>query len=75
MRYEQGEKVLLGDRVELWHRQTGTVVCVLDDNQFDSRFPASEWSYLRHGTLIETEDGNLFHYSELDEDFRFVSRG
>ncbi len=56
-------------------RQVGTVVCILDDDQFTSRYPASEWSYLRQGTLIETEDGNLFHYLEPDEDFRFVSRG
>ena len=74
MRSTHQRRLRIGDRVELWSETLGTVVGVIDDDQFDARFSAAEWRYLEKGTLIETDDGNLFHYPELDEDFRILPR-
>jgi hypothetical protein len=75
MKYTDGQNVSVGDRVELWNSQQGTVVCSIDDDKFTSEFPRSEWNYLKSGFLVRTDDGELFHYEKPDEDFKLLRPG
>ena len=75
MKYSDGSKIKIGDRVKLWDGRYGTVVCSIDTNEFTSDFPKENWDYLKSGILIEMDRGELFHYPELDEDFEPVRSG
>ena len=72
MKYADGRLVVVGDRVNLWRRQPGTVVCSIDTDEFTADFPRSEWAYLERGVLIRADGGGLFHYTEPDEDFERI---
>lgn len=72
MKYDSGRDVLLGDRVKFGGGECGTVVCVFDTNQFSKDFPKKEWEYLKSGVLIKADSGEIFHYTEHDEDFEFL---
>jgi hypothetical protein len=74
MKYADGRPVDVGDRVRLSEDQCGTVVCSIDAGQYTSEYPQSAWAYLISGVLIKTDDGDLFHYDEPDEDFELVGR-
>jgi hypothetical protein len=65
----QGHKVVLGSRVQLWSQQHGTVVCDFDTGEFSEGFPETEWNYLKVGSLIQMDSGEIYHYEEPDEDF------
>jgi hypothetical protein len=72
MKYHSGREVAVGDRVKLWHDKRGTVVCSIDSGKYSPNFPREEWEYLASGIVIETDSGEVFHYSDPDEDFEFV---
>ena len=72
MKYADGRRVSIGDRVKLWEDQFGTVVCSIDTKEFSEEYPEDAWAHLNNGILIKTDDGELFHYDEPDEDFEFV---
>jgi hypothetical protein len=72
MKYQNGRVAAVGDRVRLWKNQYGTVVCSIDTKQFTPEHPQEQWEYLGAGIMIQTDDGNLFHYTEPDEDFEFI---
>jgi hypothetical protein len=74
MQYVDGRPVELGDRVRLWADCTGTVVCAIDNNAYLDSYPREEWSYLGRGVLIHTDDRQIFHYLEPDEDLALVER-
>lgn len=74
MKDGHGDKVQIGDKVELWPNQIGRVVCSFEDAQFSPDYPEAEWDYLKTGALIVTEDGIVFHYEQADENFRIVPR-
>ncbi|HWD58626.1 MAG TPA: hypothetical protein VG308_10130 [Stellaceae bacterium] len=69
MKYASGRDVMVGDRVKLSADEYGTVVCSVDTDEYTGDYPKSAWSYLDCGILIKTDDGELFHYTEPDEDF------
>jgi hypothetical protein len=73
MQYPSGRKVALGDRVKLWHGQRGIVVCSIDTKEFSPDFPQKDWGYLGHGIVIKTDSGEIFHYTEADEDFELIN--
>jgi hypothetical protein len=75
MKYLDGRDVTVGDRVKLWDDQYGVVVCSLDQKKFTAEYPKPEWAYLKSGILIQTDSGELFHYTEPDEDFRLIRSG
>lgn len=75
MNYENGEKVCMWDRVKLGGEDKGIVVFSVDDDQYNSLFPKTQWSYLQRGVMIDTTFGGLVHYPEKDEDLELVSRG
>jgi hypothetical protein len=72
MKYSDGQRVAVGDRVKLWDDEYGTVVSSIDTGEFTEEYPKAAWAYLSSGILIMTDDGDLFHYTEPDEDFELV---
>lgn len=75
MKYADGRPVVVGDRVRLWQDEYGTVVCSIDGGDYTIEYPKSAWGYLDGGILIKTDNGELFHYDEPDEDFELIARG
>jgi WD40 repeat protein len=73
MKYPDGRPVAVGDRVKLWDNEYGVVVCSIDTDAYTEDYPKAAWSYLNSGVLIKTDDGEIFHYNELDEDSELVS--
>jgi hypothetical protein len=73
MKYTDGRPIAVGDRVKLWEGQYGTVVCSIDTGEFTPQYARKDWDYLERGVLIESDNLELFHYTEHDEDFEFVS--
>lgn len=74
MKYADGQKVLLGDKVDLGGGMFGVVVCSLDDAEYASEYPESKWGQLKEGVLIKSEQAGLIHYVEANEDFLLVER-
>src|SRR5260370_9045724 len=72
MKYANGRHVTVGDRVKLWDDEYGIVVCSIDTGQFTKEYPKTAWAYLNSGMLIKTDDDELFHYTEPDEDFELL---
>jgi hypothetical protein len=76
MKYPNGQTVRIGDRVKLWDDEAGTVVCAIETEEFSKEYPKTEWGYLKSGIIVKTDTGEIFHYTEADEDFEFIgSRG
>jgi len=74
MRYSNGEPVLIGDKIDLGGGMTGTVVAVIDAGEFSNKYPASEWSYLSIGALVESPEGGIIHYPDSEHDFTLLER-
>jgi hypothetical protein len=72
MKYPNGHDVRVGDRVKLWRGQPGTVVCSIETGDFSTEYPKTEWAYLKHGIIVKTDSGEVFHYTEVDEDFELI---
>jgi len=53
----------------------GVVVADIDNGNYESPYLEAEWSYLKKGALIYSEQGGIFHYDEDHiRDITFVSR-
>ena len=65
-RYETGEPVHIGDAVEC-DGMIGNIVFVIEQREFSSEFPESQWSYLEHGFMFRSDEGILIHYDKFDE--------
>jgi hypothetical protein len=72
MKYPNGQDVRIGDRVKLWDDQPGTVVCSIETEDFSQEYPKAEWGYLKQGIIVKTDSGEVFHYTEADEDFELI---
>jgi hypothetical protein len=75
MRYPDGQEARLGDRVQLWEHNEGTVVCSLDTNEYTSDYPRERWQYLGSGVLILSEAAGLIHYKEPEPTTKLLFRG
>ena len=53
MNYPDGQKVEVGDEVELWQGCRGTIVDLIDEAKFTPDYEKSEWGYLERGVLVE----------------------
>lgn len=73
MHYSDGTPVRLGDRVKLGEAN-GTVVFIIDTDEFSPAYPASSWSYVQCGLMIDFDQFGLIHYTTPEEDIVFVSR-
>lgn len=45
----------------------GIVVADLDEGQFSSDYPRTEWGYLARGILVKTDEAGLVHYENAGE--------
>lgn len=73
MKYCDGRTIHLGDRVQLWKDKFGTIVCIIADSLFSDEFSQVDWAFLQKGLLIKTDDGQLIHSPEIDEDLILLS--
>jgi hypothetical protein len=69
VRYATGERVQLGDTIELTGSLRGTIVCVIDDGQYTAEYPEANWAYLQRGALIQTSEAGLVHCDDESELF------
>jgi hypothetical protein len=79
MKYPNGELAHIGDEVRLWFDKTGEergkVVCSIDTNEYSEDYPASEWSYLEKGILVNCAKAGLIHYLEPEKQMALIERG
>jgi hypothetical protein len=77
MKYTTGEPVLLGDIVDV-NEGNGPqcrVVVIIPSGEAESGFVASEWSYLKHGVMLQdTKVLGLLHLDELSPEHILVRR-
>jgi hypothetical protein len=74
VKYADGKPVLLGDKVGLGGGMTGIVVAVIDSGKYSDMYPASEWSYLLIGALIESKEGGVIHHPNSEGDLELLGR-
>ncbi len=75
MNYLSGQKIMVGDKVSLGGGMNGIVVCSIDDNQFSTAFPESDWrEVLKTGVLINSEQAGLIHFPEQNIDLELIER-
>jgi hypothetical protein len=75
MKYPDGSEVRLGDLVELWEGNNGTVVCSIDTGEYSGEFPKEQWEYLGSGVLVLSDNAGLIHYKEPERTMRLLHRG
>ena len=74
MKYQDGMEVRTGDKVKLSEGHYGVVVFSIDTDEYSPEYPKKEWSYLKKGVMINSEQIGLVHYEEPDEDMVLVER-
>ena len=73
MMYASGDRVELGDTVDLGASQRGIVVGIIGDGRYADGYRREDWSYLTSGLLIATEFGDL-RLDAPDEDLELIAR-
>lgn len=72
MKYNDGQRVLAGDVVEIDGRYHGVVIAAIDEGSY---LPGGEdWEYLAKGAMIDTDFAGLVHYPSDDEDLVLIRR-
>lgn len=74
MIYPSGEKIEVGDVVEMWPDNSGIVVCIFGDSEFAEGYPREEWEYLKSGVLIDSQQAGLIHFEESEPSFKLIRR-
>jgi hypothetical protein len=74
MNYLNGRPIVVGDLVELGGGMTGVVACTLEDGQAALGFSGDEWSDLKEGVLVQSEQAGLIHFSDPDIDLVLIRR-
>ncbi len=75
MNYPSGERVELGDVLKLWEGCYGVVVCSIDDSEYSPKYTKDDWSYLKSGVLIDSDQAGVTHYTQPESSFELVRRG
>lgn len=68
-----GQKIRVGDTVKLWEGCSGVVVCSMDDDEYTPEYPREEWSYLKTGVMIDSDQAGLIHYPRLTDKLQLLS--
>jgi len=55
----------LGDTIDI-DGVKGIVVCSMDNNEYSIKYSKEDWSYLKKGILVETEDMGLIHVEDTN---------
>lgn len=74
MKYKSGEVAKVGDVVQLWEGNLGEVVCSIDTGEYSEDYTFNEWSYLKEGILIMSDNAGLIHKVSSDEDLKLIKR-
>lgn len=74
MKYSDGKKVRLGDKVKLGKDENGIVVCSIDDDEYSDGYPKEQWGYLEKGVMINFPSYGLIHYKEPESDLKLLAR-
>ena len=74
MNYPDGQKVEVGDEVELWRGCRGTIVALIDEAKFAPDYEKSEWGYLERGVLVDSDAVGLLHQLKPDQNWKLVRR-
>lgn len=74
MRYSNGKKVELGDKIDLGDGVTAIIVGIIDENLYSEEYPKSDWEYLKSGLLMLTRDSTLLHYPKIEDEIKLISR-
>lgn len=74
MKYPDGQEAKLGDQVELWSGNHGTVMCSIDAGEYTADYPKEQWAYLGRGVVVWSEKAGLIHYTEPEPGMRLVKR-
>jgi hypothetical protein len=74
VKYADGQEVKVGDIVKLWSGCTGLVVANIDSDSYTENYPKTEWGYLKHGILVDTDTAGVIHYPEADEELQLITR-
>ena len=64
MKYMDGTKIKLGDKVLISKKHYGVVVADIDGNEYSESNPKEQWAYLGSGVMIDTDFGGLVHYQQ-----------
>lgn len=73
--YWDGQEVHVGDRVN--HAgHVGTIVFIIDPNEFSGGFEPSDWLSLGCGFMVKQDDGQMFYYGgdQSNEDTDLLQR-
>ena len=73
-RYSTGEEIHGGDRVR-YVGCSGTVVFVIDRNEYSPEFPVGHWSSHSSGFVVQTSALGLVLLLAADEDLELIGRG
>ena len=74
MHYCDGTKIQLADRVRLGDSD-GMVVALIGEGLYESKYLLKDWSYLKHGILINFNKDSLIYYENIEQDIIFIERG
>lgn len=74
MKYPDGQKVKLGDKVKLGQDVGGIVVCSIDTEEYSDEYPKEEWCYLEKGVLIKFPIHGLIHFEEPESELQLIGR-
>ncbi len=75
MKYEDGQDVMLGDRVRLGADEGGIVVASIDAAEYSEAYPEAQWGHLGKGVLIAFPSYGLIHYETAEPDLQLIRRG
>jgi hypothetical protein len=74
MKCADGSEVRLGDRVELWPGNPGTVVFSIDTDEYSDAYPREQRDYLGSGVMVLSEKAGLIHYEQPEPSMRLLAR-
>ena len=74
MKYFDGNNILLGDTIGLGGGMQGVVVACIEENEFSPEFSKEQWSYLKKGILVNSEQAGIIHYLKSCVDLILLHR-
>ena len=63
MRDSNGKVLRVGACV-ICDGMNGVAVCSIDTGEYSAEYPAAEWSYLKTGVVVATEEAGLIHWTD-----------
>lgn len=74
LKYSSGEDIQIGDHVKIGGQDEGVVVAIPGAGNYSEGYTASDWSYLKSGVLVNSDNAGLIHYPDQDDQFELISR-